>query len=180
MPKLVGLVRGINVGGANLVKMADLRAFVEELGATEVATLLQSGNFVFEAGRRSAAAWQRILASESHKRLGIKPDFFVRTKAQWTGLVHENPFKKEAKSDPAKTIAIVFNSLPTRKGVEAIKSDYKGPERIALGKHALYVFYPNGMGASKLSANSAWRKLTASGTARNWNTVLKLAEMLGR
>ena len=177
MARLIGLVRGINVGGSNVVKMADLRAFLEHIGANDPKTLHQSGNFTFEAGKRSAKEWQALLGEEAPGHLGLNVVWYVRTGADWARLLAENPFQEQAVNDPRLLHAIFFDKVPTAKSVSDL--EYSGPEQIAVGKQALYVTYPEGAGRSRLSANSSWKKLTATGTARNWNTVLKLRDMLG-
>ena len=101
MPTYIALLRGINVGGHNMVAMQELRKLCERLGLENVRTLLQSGNVVFESASSDAAALEAKLEQETAKRLGVKPAYFVRTADEWASLVKRNPFPKKPRRIPA-------------------------------------------------------------------------------
>jgi len=174
MPVHIALLRGINVGGRNLVAMAALRELCGDLGFAGATTLLQSGNLVFQSARKADATLERLLERETAKRLGVAADYVVRSADEWEQVVARNPFPKQAKVDPGRLVVMFLKSAPRAGDVEALQESIKGREIIrADGKH-LYIVYPDGIGRSKLTGTSIEKKLGTRGTARNWNTVLKL------
>jgi uncharacterized protein (DUF1697 family) len=173
----VALLRGINVGGHNLVAMSDLRNLLGALGFAGAKSLLQSGNLVFDSERLTGTELERLLEVETAKRLGVTPDYLVRSAAEWGTLVARNPFPQEAKDDPAHLLVMCLKAAVPAKNVQALRAAIKGAERVrAVGKQ-LYVVYPEGIGRSKLTNTLIEKKLGVRGTGRNWNTVLKLAAL---
>jgi uncharacterized protein (DUF1697 family) len=179
MPTYIALLRGINVGGHNAVAMAELRKLAVDLGFSGVATLLQSGNLVFNAGKRSGNAFETLLERETAERFGVAADYVVRSASEWKEVVAGNPFRKQAKDDPGHLIVVFLKTTVTAKSVDALQASIVGPETVnGSGKH-LYIVYPDGMGRSKLTGTVIEKKLGTRGTARNWNTVLKLLALSG-
>jgi uncharacterized protein (DUF1697 family) len=179
-PRRIALLRGVNVGGNRMVAMADLRALLTRLGFADVQTVLQSGNIVFSVrgAARSTAVLEAFLEKEVEKALALKADFHVRTADEWKAVVAGNPFHAEAATDPSRLHVSFFKSPLVSANVTACRAAIVGPERLhADGRH-LYMTFPNGMGNSK-AVVVIDRKLAARGTARNWNTVLKLAALAG-
>jgi uncharacterized protein (DUF1697 family) len=171
----VALLRGINVGGRNLVAMSDLRDLFGSLELAGAQSLLQSGNLVFWSDGRKAAELEQLLESETKKRLDVSVDYFVRSAKEWAAIVAGNPFPKEAQRDPGHLVVMFLKKAPTATAVKALHAANKGPEIVrALGRQ-LYIVYPIGIGRSKLTGTLIERTLDTRGTARNWNTVLKLA-----
>jgi len=178
MKTFVGLLRAVNLAGHNAVSMADLRVFLAAIGLENPRTLLASGNFVAGAAARGGAQLERQLERESAKRLKLETEFFVRTPAEWSDLVEGNTFRREAARDPARLVVVFLKSEPAPARVTALEGAIRGPETVrALGRH-LFAYYPEGQGRSKLTAALIERHLGGPGTARNWNTVLKLHAML--
>jgi uncharacterized protein (DUF1697 family) len=174
----VALLRAINVGGRSAVAMADLRKFMAELGFKDARSLLQSGNLVFDGGRQSGSALERLLESEAGKRADLATDFFVRSAKEWDVVVAENPFRKEARDDPGHLVLMVLKAAPDAQAVQALCAAIKGREVIhAAGRH-MYIVYPDGIGRSRLTNAVIEGKLGTRGTGRNWNTVLKLADLV--
>ena len=176
----VGLLRAVNLAGVNRVGMADLRDLLARLGLENGKTLLQSGNVVFRCDARSANELESLLEQETRKRLGVPTDWFVRTAAEWKRIVAANPFPAEAKRDPGHLLLVCLKEAPGRASVAALQSAIPGREvvRAAGGRH-VYAYYPDGVGRSRLSAALMEKKLGTRGTARNWNTVLKLGALAG-
>jgi uncharacterized protein (DUF1697 family) len=167
MTTYIALLRGVNVGGNTMISMADLRERAARLGLQEPRTLLQSGNLVFRSGK-SPAQLEKLL----EKELGVA--VFVRTAAEWKAVVAANPFPDEAKSDPGRLVVLC---LKDARDAADLAPAIAGPE-VARGKgRAIYLYYPDGQGRSKLTNAVIERKLGTSGTARNWNTTLKLAAL---
>jgi uncharacterized protein (DUF1697 family) len=175
--KHVALLRAVNLAGHNRVGMADLRQFFIGLGFGEVQTLLQSGNVVFNGGRKTPAALEDMLGREARKRLGLETDFFVRTGEEWRDLIDANPFPKEARDDPSHLLAVVVREPVDAGAVAALQKAIVGRERVGADGRCLYIVYPDGIGRSRLTAAITEKHVRTRGTARNWNTVLKLAAL---
>lgn len=174
MTTWVALLRGINVGGRNRVAMQDLRRLCERLGLEEVRTLIQSGNLVFHSASRDAGALERRLEQETAKRLGVTPAYFLRTADEWAALVKKNPFPEEAARDPGHLLAVLMRQAPKPGAVDALRAAIVGRERVEARGREAYFVYPDGAGRSKLTPSLIEKHLGGAGTARNWNTVLKL------
>jgi uncharacterized protein (DUF1697 family) len=179
MTTYIALLRGINVGGHEKVAMSDQRAVVEDLGFCDVRSLLQTGNLVFQGDTRSDASLELLLEGEAAKRLDLNTDFFVRTAKEWQAIVAHNPFRHEAKSDPSHVVVQLLKGAPSAKAVNELQNAIKGPEVVRADGKQLYVTYPAGIGRSKLTNKLIESKLATRCTGRNWNTVLKLAEIAG-
>lgn len=174
MTTYVGLLRGINVGGNRMVAMADLRDLMATLGFSDVKTILQSGNVVFRGSPKAPAKLEALLETALAKRLELTVEFHVRTADEWRAVVEANPFTAEAKTDPSHLLVTCFKEPLDKANVKALQTAITGPERLhADGRH-LYMMFPDGIGNSK-AVGLVDRKLAARGTARNWNTVQKLA-----
>jgi uncharacterized protein (DUF1697 family) len=171
----IALLRGINVGGHRMVSMADLRSFLTDIGLRNAQSLLQSGNLVFDAGRRSTSAIEKLLETEAAKRLELATDFYVYTADDWRSVIERNPMPDAAKRDPSHFIVLFLKAAPDERALRAALAGYAGPETVRASGKQLYIVYPLGMGKSRLSAVLTEKTLGTRGTARNWNTVLKLA-----
>ena len=175
MTAVVALLRAVNVGGTGKLAMADLAALLTSLRYAGVKTVLQSGNAVFAAAEPAGAALEATLEAAVAERLGVKTEFFVRSAREWNAIVAHNPYPDAAKNDPGRLIVTTFKGIPKAADVAALQAAIPGPETMtAGGKHA-YFIYPDGQGTSKLTNALIERKLGVRCTARNWNTVLKLA-----
>jgi uncharacterized protein (DUF1697 family) len=173
----IALLRAINVGGRNLVAMSDLRQLFADLGFPGAKSLLQSGNVVFESPQAADAEVERRLEKEIAERLGVTADFIVRSAKEWQKIVARNPFPKQAKEDPGHLLVGFLKSAPSAESVRSLQSAIQGPEILRGDGKQLYIVYPDGVGRSKLTTTLIERKLETRATARNWNTVLKLAAM---
>lgn len=177
MPTFIALLRAVNLGSHNKVSMADLKALVTKLGMANAQSLLQSGNLVFETAARATAPLEKLLEATAAKTLGLQTDFFVRTGAEWQQAIADNPFPKQARLDPGHTVLMCLKEAPPPAAVKALQAAITGREVVqAKGRHA-YFLYPDGMGTSKLTIKLIEKKLGTTGTARNWNTVLKLGAL---
>jgi uncharacterized protein (DUF1697 family) len=178
MATYVALLRAVNVAGRNLIAMSDLRELAVQLGLGAPRTLLQSGNLVFESGTRDPAGLERVLERGVAEHLDLEIDFMVRSAADWQAILERNPFTGEAKNDPGHLLLMAFKQAPKAADVKALRAAIAGRERVeAVGAQA-YLVYPDGIGRSRLTTASIERTLGTRGTARNWNTVVKLAVML--
>jgi len=169
----IALLRAINLAGRNLVAMADLRLCLTECGMSEPRTLLQSGNAVFRS-RTGPAAVEARLEAEARSRWSLAIDVMVRTAAEWATVVHANPFPKEARDDPSHLLVMFLKAAPAAAAVRGLQQQVKDRELVRAVERELFVTYPDGVGRSRLTANAIEKALGTRGTARNWNTVLKI------
>ncbi len=177
MTSYVALLRAVNVGGRSQVAMSDLRDVLIDLGFDDVKSLLQSGNFVFKTDAGTGAKLEAKLEAETQRRLDLRTAVFVRTAEEMDAVIASNPFPREAKREPSHLLVVFLKDAPKANAVEALRAAFKGPELVqAKGKHA-YIVYPAGIGRSRLTNTVIEAKLGTQGTARNWNTVLKLAAL---
>ncbi|GAA4903160.1 uncharacterized protein (DUF1697 family) [Stackebrandtia albiflava] len=175
--RYLALLRGVNVGGHNKLPMAELRALCGELGWRNVGTYIQSGNVVFDADG-STARVRDDLASGIAERFGFRPAVVLRDVAGLDAAMAANPFT-DRDLDPAK-LTVTFLAEPVPESVRAAVTVPPGlPEQAAATRTELYVYYPDGMGRSKLDRSPFWKPLAGTvTTTRNWRTVLKLRDML--
>ena len=172
----VALLRAVNVGGRKAV-MAELRAWLAELGFEEPRSLLQSGNLVFRS-EATGAALEAVLEAEAARRLGYAADVLVRTADEWRAIVAANPHAAMARDDPGHLAVMPLKLAPGAAAVAALQAQIQGPEVVKAVGRELFITYPDGMGDSRLTLQVIERRLGVRGTARNWNTVTKLAAML--
>src|SRR6516162_270417 len=174
----VALLRGINVGGYNKIAMSDLRSLLEALGFSAVKSLRQSGNVVFDSERLKGAALEHLLEVETAKHIGVSVDYLVRSAKELQTIIANNPFDNEARRDPSHLLVVFLKTAPKPSDVNALQAGIQGPEIIRADGKQLYAVYPAGIGRSKLTNTLIEKKLATRGTARNWNTILKLAAMM--
>jgi uncharacterized protein (DUF1697 family) len=165
--RYASLLRAVNVGGTGKLPMADLKAMCEELGFEAVQTYIASGNVVFTSALTAGQA-QSALEAALLAYAGKPVAVFVRTGAQLQAIVARNPYPQAA---PAKVSVVFLHQSPTPADLQSPKG--QSTEAFTAGEQVLYIHYPDGMGVSKL-------RLPAldAGTARNMNTVAKLAQMV--
>ena len=176
----VVLLRGVNVGGRTL-SMAALRDALTGAGCTEVTTYIQSGNVVLTLPKRAPADRSRWLERIVTDVAGYAVPVVLRTAADLERTVTRNPYPEAG----AKGLHVVFFAgAPPRKVVSELDLDAFAPEHCTLVGRDLYLHLPNGMGRAKLpvALDRAGRSVhpPALGTARNWNTVLKLVDLARR
>ena len=165
MTNHVALLRGVNLGKRQL-RMEDLRAIAEKLGLESPRTFIASGNLLFRS-EKSEAALKSALESALAEHMGAPVGVMIRTATELDQVARTNPFADEPGN---RVVAIFLDSAPTASALDHARN--VDDERMALGKREIYVHYPSGQGISKLKIPAA-----AQGTARNMNTVAKLAEL---
>ena len=166
MPTFIALLRAVNVGGTGKLPMTELKSMCEAAGFTEVRTYIASGNVVF--GSAKTAAQVKVALEAALLAYAGKPvKVLVRSAAEMAAVLSNNPFPQAA---PNRTVAIFLDDAPSADAVNKLSGQKN--EEVALGKREIYVHYGDGMGNSKLKVAGA-----EAGTARNMNTVAKLAAM---
>jgi uncharacterized protein (DUF1697 family) len=170
----IGLLRGINVGG-KVLKMADLKEAIAELGFGDVKTYLQSGNLVFRAPKAGddALAGRIAKAIAEHSKMDVA--VMIRSAAEWDEVIANNPFPKAAEL-PKTVHTFILGRQPEQARIEDLRGKDFGSEEWKIVGGALYLHTPDGMGKSELG-NSIERRLKVPMTGRNWNTVLALKDM---
>ena len=166
MTAYIALLRAVNVGGTGKLPMTELKTMCEAAGFTKVKTYIASGNVVFLSKLTEArvkAALETALAAYAGKHVGVA----IRTAAEMAAVLAANPFPKAA---PNRTVAIFLDNAPPTNALEAATG--QKDEEMRLGLREIYVHYGEGMADSKLKIPAA-----KTGTARNINTIAKLAEM---
>lgn len=179
MPTQIALVRGINVGGRKQLAMSDLKKLLGAIGFSDARSLLQSGNLVFDSDGATGAGLERLLEVETEKRLGVSVDYVIRNPREWQAIISRNPSPAEAERDPSQLIVMFLKKAPQAKDLELLQAVNKGPETIHADGRQLYIVYPDGIGRSKLTNTLIEKKLGTRGTARNWNTILKISVVIG-
>ncbi len=172
----IGLLRGINVGKAKRVPMAELKALVESLGYTNVKTLLNSGNVVFHGPKGKAAEAARRIEAALPGAFGFEAKLTVLDAAQWAELLADNALLDQM-SDPSKFLVTVWRNPTARAAVEKLAAQDWSPDRFATARHAGYLACTEGILASK-AAMALDKALRDEVTSRNWATVLKIGTML--
>ena len=169
------MLRGINLGASRRVPMAQLRALLSRSGYPEVATHLQSGNVVLTSEREPAAVADEVGALIS-QRFGFDVPVIARSHAELAAVVALNPLRDVAVDPKRHQVSFLADALPDERR-HALEAAAVAPERVAVHGREVYAWHPDGVARSTLWNALAGRDLGVAATARNWTTVLKLAEM---
>jgi uncharacterized protein (DUF1697 family) len=177
MTILIALLRGINVGGNNKLPMKDLSTILTGMGLHDVQTYIQSGNVVFRCDIKNKATLAAKISAAIKAQHGFAPHILLLEAAELKKAMASNPYP-EAEAVPKSLHLFFLDEVPQQpdlKALEAIKVDN---ERFKLAGKVFYLHAPDGVGDSKLAAR-AEKLLGVAASGRNWNTVCKLAEMVG-
>jgi uncharacterized protein (DUF1697 family) len=174
MPVVTALLRAVNLAGHNKISMDALRRLCESAGLENPRTYVQSGNVLFRTTRRDLRKLAKDLENCIEKSSGFRTDVILRTSSQLREVVAANPFADRVGIEPAKLLVVFLaTALPkaVREQVQAIKTN---PEELRVTEQELYIYFPEGIGRSKLQLKPIEKQMRIAGTARNWNTVTKL------
>lgn len=174
MATYVALLRGINVGGNRIIKMADLREMFAGAGARDVETYIQSGNVVFGHAARSATKLAADLEKTILAETGFAVPVVLRSAAELAQVIAANPF---AKADVDKLHISFLASALADDALGGVSARAFAPEQFSAAAREVYLHLPGGIGNSKLAVALMKVKALSSATARNWRTVLTLSEM---
>lgn len=175
MPVYVSMLRGVNLGGHKKVKMEELRALYSALKLQSPQSYIQSGNVVFRANSSDAAALAGKIERAIEKKFGFQSKVLLRTTDEMRQVVATNPLRAR-EAEPSKLLVTFFHdhvAPETVKKLAAIECD----EEIRVHGRELYIYFPTGIGRSEIRAVLERTLKATPGTARNWNSVLKLLEM---
>jgi uncharacterized protein (DUF1697 family) len=177
MGVMISMLRGVNVGGHNMIKMDALRALYLSMKLRDAQTYVQSGNVVFRTEERDLERLAKRIQSGIERRFGFGPDVVLRTCSELRDVVARNPFAKRRGIDPRKLLVTFLASQPgagARKKALAIET---APEELRIDGRELFIYYTNGLARPKVPWMTIVKALETTGTGRNWNSVTKLLEI---
>ena len=177
MASYVSLFRGINVGGRKIVPMSELKELHVSLGLGNVATYIQSGNVVFTSDEPNVSLLCRRIGDGFAARFGFHSDVVVRSAVDLEAIVANNPFSNQPTKETRWILVMFLAAHPTSAAEKELMRAYPGPEEFRVVGREMYIYYPTGVGRSRLTGTLIEKKLETVGTGRNWNTVLKLQSM---
>jgi uncharacterized protein (DUF1697 family) len=175
MPTYAALLRGINVGGNKKVPMKDLVVVAERLGHTRVSTYVQSGNLIFSSPQAPEKVVPALEAA-IERRFGFTVPVVLRTHEALVRVARAHPFAAD-ESEPKYLNVVYLSHAPARADVARLDPDRSPGERYVVKGAEIYMHNPKGVAGSKLTVDYFLKTLGTQATARNWNTVLKLAEL---
>lgn len=173
MQTYIAILRGINVSGQKIIKMAELRDHLSSLGFINLTTYIQSGNIVFQTKQEENPILEEKIHQNIKKNYGFDVPVIVRSLTEWQKVVSKFPYNNE--DNDINRLAVTFlKEKPTPNLHEEIDK-FKAPnDEIVYDDIEIYLHIPNGFGKSKLTNNVFERKLKVSATTRNWKTTIKL------
>ena len=176
MATYVALLRGINVSGQKLIKMADLQSHFVSCGAENVRTYVQSGDVVFEHCLATPATLRKTLENHLAQRLGYSVPTLVKSVNEFAAIAKENPHDVSLPEFGKRMYVCFFEKAPAPTAIASIEQHVNKAERLVVKGAAAYAYYANGLGRAKLTSAIIERKLGLA-TMRNWNTVTALLGM---
>ena len=177
MPVIISMLRGVNVGGHNKIKMDALRELYKSLKLREPQTYVQSGNVVFATDEQDLVGLSARIENAIERSHGFRPSVILRTTAELRAVISKNPFAKRRGIEPNRLLVTFLAADPghaVRAQVLKIKCE---PQELRVSGRELFIYFPDGMARPTLPLATVERTLKISFTGRNWNTVRKLLEM---
>jgi uncharacterized protein (DUF1697 family) len=177
MTTYISILRGINVSGHNIIKMAALKEMYEKLGFSDSTTYVQSGNVVFKSENTDTKKLEQIISHEIENTFGFQVPVIVLTAESLETIIRQNPFVDDNKKEPAFMHVTFLSEPPQAFDRENILSKKAPKEEIFFTENAVYLYCPEGYGQTKLSNTFLEKKLKVGATTRNWKTTTKLLEI---
>jgi uncharacterized protein (DUF1697 family) len=177
MPVWISMLRGVNLGAHNRIKMEDLRALYVSLKLEDPRTYVQSGNVIFRAKEKNSAALAKKIQNAVQHSFGFGPEVILRTTEELRNAVAANPFAGRREIEPGKLLVTFLAGEPSSAAHTTLAGLKAHPEELHLKGKELYIYFPNGAGRSKLPWSNVERLVKTTGTARNWNSVTKMLAM---
>jgi uncharacterized protein (DUF1697 family) len=177
MPVLISFLRAINVGGHAKIKMDALRALYASLAFQDPQTYVQSGNVVFKSSKRDLRLIASQIQKAIEKKFGCCPEVILRSPAELRAVVGRNPFAGRPQIEPSKLHVFFLAGDPAKDARENLRALAIQPEELHLIDRELFIYFPNGVGQSKLPWARMDKALKTPGTARNWNSVINILEI---
>src|SRR6266700_957669 len=177
MPVIICMLRGVNVGGHNMIKMDALKVLCSSLKLKDPQTYVQSGNVIFGTEEKDLAKLTKRIQDAIERKFSFRPDVILRTASELRDVIKRNPFAKRSGIEPSKLLVTFLAEDPGAEARDKVRSIKADPEELRVEGRELYIHFPNGIGRSKLSLAAIERALKTPGTGRNWNSVTKMLEM---
>ena len=177
MPVIICMLRGVNVGGHNLIKMDALKALCVSLKLKDPQTYVQSGNVIFGSIEKDLVKLSKRIQDAIEKAHGFRSGVVLRTLAELQEVVAQNPFAKRSGIESGKLLVNFLAGDPGKDAREKTLAIKIGPEEMHVVGREAYIYFPNGQGRSKFPWPAIERALGTTGTGRNWNSVTKMLEM---
>jgi uncharacterized protein (DUF1697 family) len=177
MPVLISMLRGVNLGPHNRIKMDLLRTMYDSLQLEDPRTYVQSGNVIFRTKEKNTAKLARKIQDAIEMTFKCRPEVILRTTGELRKAIAASPFANRRNLEPAKILVTFLAAEPPPEAHENLAKLRSHPEEIHLNGRELYIYFPNGAGKSKLPWSQVERFLRVTGTARNWNSVTNILAM---
>jgi uncharacterized protein (DUF1697 family) len=178
MQTYIALLRGINVSGHNIIKMAELRQLCTELGFENVTTYIQSGNIIFQSKEKNKSKIENIIIDAIKKQFNYTINTLVLTKAALKTIFTLNPFIQQKDIDISKIYVTLLKNTPDLSLTSHLeKARAFNNDDFKIIHKSVYLHYQNSARFSKLSNNLIEKKLKSPATSRNWKTITKLVEL---
>jgi uncharacterized protein (DUF1697 family) len=177
MPVLISMLRGVNVGGHNKIKMDDLRTLYRSLKLEDPRTYVQSGNVIFRTKEENSPALAKKIQDAIEGKFGFRPEVIVRTTEELKSAIAASPFASRRNLEPGKILVTFLAGKPGPSAHATLLSLKAHPEELHLSGRELYIYFPDGAGRSKLPWSKVEKLVQTTGTARNWNSVTKMLAM---
>jgi uncharacterized protein (DUF1697 family) len=172
----IALLRGINVGGHNKIKMADLRGALEGLGLNKVQTYIQSGNIVFESEIAEEKTLSSLIQQGIATHFGLTISVILRTAEEFKQIIRDCPYDKDSLTEGESIHCCLLNEAPSQKEIDLLVQTDNGKDEYQIIGREIYVYFHQSMLDSKLS--NQFQKFRIPVTMRNWNTMNKLLAMV--
>ncbi|WP_019913770.1 DUF1697 domain-containing protein [Paenibacillus sp. HW567] len=179
MNTYIALLKGINVGGNKIIKMQALKAMFESLGYDRVRTYIQSGNVVFESGETGSALLADTIRAKIIETFGFDASVLIRTLEELEAVIAGNPFELFEEEEYKRLYVSFLEKEPSAQALEQLRPYADGADKLRVVGREMYTLYEVSVSKSPLFKVPLEKLLGTSITARNWNTVNKLAA-LGR
>jgi uncharacterized protein (DUF1697 family) len=177
MPVVISMLRGVNLGPHNRIKMDALRAVYTSVKLEDPRTYVQSGNVIFKTKEKNTPQLANKIQGAIQKKFGCCPDVILRTTDELRKAIAGSPFADRPNLEPGKILVTFLDAEPPREAAATLAKFKDYPEELHLKGRELYIYFPNGAGRSKLPWSSVERFLKVTGTARNWNSVTSMLKM---
>lgn len=171
----IALLRGINVGGHNKIKMADLRGALEGLGLSRVQTYIQSGNIVFET-EMAEEPLSNLIQQGIETHFGLTISVILRTAEEFKQIIRDCPYDKDLLAEGQSIHCCLLNAAPSQKEIDLLAQTESGKDEYQIIGREIYLYFHQSMLDSKLS--NQFQKFRIPVTMRNWNTMNKIAAMV--
>ena len=180
MAVIISMLRGVNLGPHNRLKMEELRALYDSLKLRDAQSYVQSGNVIFRSEEKNLEGLARRIEGAIEKKFGFRPPVILRTTAELREAIAKNPFAKRREIEASKLLVTFLDRDPGKEAREqALKID-TAPEELRMQGREVYIYFPNGMARPKMKWAAIERVLKTQWTGRNWNSVQKMLEMAER